>query len=106
MPNGHGGAPLFGGPIILAVMFGIAVTLPLQASLGWAWVAVCVALAAAVGWRLAYHLHMRDADEYGGAYGTPEEYQRALRRYRMLALVYAVAAAAVGFGIVWWRGLP
>lgn len=63
-------------------------------------------LAALVGWRLAYHLHMRDADEYGGAYTAPDVYQRAARRYRILAMIYTILATAVGFCILWWRGLP
>ena len=104
MPNGHGGAPFLGGPIILAIIFVVVVTLPLRESLGWIWLAACVTLAASVGWRVAYHLHMRHADEYGGAYIAPEEYQRAVRRYRLMAVVYAAIGAAVGYGIVWWRG--
>jgi len=106
MPNGHGGVPFLGAPIFFAVMFAVFASLPFEAPLGWAWVALCLMLAALVGWRLAYHLHMRDADEYGGAYTAPDVYRRAARRYRILATVYTMLATAVGFCILWWRGLP
>ena len=106
MPNGHGGVPFLGTPIFFAAMFATFAGLPLKTRLGWAWVAICLVLAALVGWRLAYNLHMWDADEYGGAYTEPDVYRRAARRYRVLAVVYTVLTAAVGFSILWWRGLP
>jgi len=49
---------------------------------------------------------MRDADEYGGAYTPPDVYRRAARRYWCLAVVYAILTTTVGYGILWWRGLP
>lgn len=106
MPNGHGGAPFLGAPILLAVLFAIFAFLPVRDRLGWAWVGIGLVLAALAGWRLAYHLHMRDADEYGGAYTAPDAYRRAARRYWLLAVLYTVLAMAAGFGILWWRGLP
>ena len=62
MPTGPSGAPFLGGPIVLAIMCACFVSLPLKA-------------------RLAYDLHMLDADVYGGAYIRSEVYQRAARRY-------------------------
>jgi hypothetical protein len=106
MPNGHGGAPFMGGPIFFAVMFAVFAALPSRERLGWAWVGICLVFAALAGWRLAYHQHMRAADEYGGAYTSREVYRQAARRYWILAPVYAVLATAAGFGILWWRGLP
>lgn len=106
MPNGHGGVPFLGTPIFFSVMFATFAGLPLKDRLGWAWVAICLVFAALAGWRLAYHLHMWDADEYGGSYTEPDVYRRAEGRYRVLAMVYTVLAVAVGFGILWWRGLP
>jgi hypothetical protein len=106
MPNGHGGIPFLGAPIAFSILFAVFAGLPLKERFGWAWVVVCLVLAALVGWRLAYHLHMRDADEYGGAYTPPEVYRRTARRYRVLAVVYTVLATTLGFGILWWRGLP
>jgi hypothetical protein len=106
MPNGHGGVPFLGAPILFAVMFAAFAELPLKARLGWGWVAICLVLAGLAGWRLAYNLHMRAADEYGGAYTPPDVYWRAVRRYRVLAVVYTVLTTTVGFSILWWRGLP
>lgn len=106
MPNGHGGVPFLGAPILFAVMFAAFAGLPLQARLGWAWVAICLVLAGLVGWRLAYNLHMWGADEYGGAYTAPDVYRRAARRYRVLAVASTVLATSIGFDILWWRGLP
>ena len=96
MPNGHGGVPFLGTPILFAAMFATFVALPLRSRFGWAW----------VGWRLAYSLHMWNADEYGGAYTEPGAYRRAVRRYRVLAVVYTVITVAIGFSILCWRGLP
>jgi hypothetical protein len=87
-------------------MFAAFAWLPLKARLGWAWVAICLVFAALAGWRLAYALHMWDADEYGGAYTESEVYRQAVRRYHVLAVVYTVLAVAAGFSILWWRGLP
>jgi hypothetical protein len=106
MPNGHGGAPFLGAPVLFLALFGVLAALPARERLGWTWVAACLLAAALAGWRLAYHLHMRAADEYGGAYTEPDAYRRSARRYRILAPVYALVAIAAGFGILWWRGLP
>jgi hypothetical protein len=108
MPNGHGGTPFLGAPLLFAVMFTVVAWLPPTArqQLGNGWIAICLLLAALFGWRLAYHLHMWHADEYDGAYTPTDVYRRAFRRYLVLALVYIVLAVTVGFGILWWRGLP
>ena len=108
MPNGHGGAPFLGSPVLFAVVFCIVALLPpgAKASLGWAWVALGLALAALAGWRLAYHLHMRDADEYGGGYTPAEARARATRRYLIVAPVYVLITTGAGLGVLWWRGLP
>jgi hypothetical protein len=102
MPNGHGGSPFLGAPILLAALFGVLAAF----ANGWAVAGLCLLVAGLAGWRLAYHLHLRDADEYDGAYTSPDVYQRAVRRYRIAAPVYAFLAAAAGFAILWWRGLP
>ena len=106
MPNGHGGVPFPGAPIFFAILFAAFAALPPGAAFGWAWSGICLALAALVGWRLAYDLHMRDADEYGGAYTPPDVHRRAARRYRILAMAYTVFTTAAGFAVLWWRGLP
>lgn len=58
-------------------------------------------MGALAGWRLAYHLHFWAADEYGGAYTTPEKYRRAALRYYGLGIVYAAAGVAAVLAIVW-----
>lgn len=108
MPNGHGGVPYLGGPILLAIMFATFAWQPFGNDLLFAWMRVgtCLFIAAALGWRLAYYFHMYDVDDYGGAYTPPDLYRRASRRYWIAAPIYAVVTAAAGLGILWWRGLP
>jgi hypothetical protein len=108
MPNGHGGVPYLGGPILCTIMFAIFASLPPGDAcwLAWMRVLVCVLLAAAVGWRLAYYLHLYRVDDYGGAYTPPDVYRAASRRYWIAAPLYAIITAITGFGILWWRGLP
>lgn len=107
MPNGHGGVPPFGGPVFLALLFGVAALAPLGGGwLAWTRDGICMVLAAAVGWRIAYHVRLYGVDHYGGAYTPPEVHRRASRRYRIATLLYAPLTAAAGFGILWWRGLP
>ena len=105
MPNGHG-SPYFGAPIFAVILFAVLAALPVGAKLGWAWVALCLAVAAYGGNRLAYHLHMRDAAEYDGAYTSPEVYQKARRRYVITSVIYGIVTTAMGFAVLWWRGLP
>ena len=106
MPNGHGGIPFLGAPILCAIMFAVFAFVPAARQLGWVGVGICLGFAALGGWRLAYHLHLRDADEYGGAYTSPDAYRRAAVRYWVLTPVYVVAAVSAGYGVLWWRGLP
>mgnify|MGYP006198840347 FL=1 len=106
MPNGHGGAPFLGSPVIFTLLFAAAAFLPPPQARNWVWASVCLALAALAGWRLAYHLHMRHADEYDGAYTPNDAYRRAAKRYRIAAVIYTIVAAAAGYAVLWWRGLP
>ena len=106
MPNGHGGVPFLGGPIVIALLLAFFVAFARDALPRAVWVGGCVGLAGLIGWRIAYHLHMRHADEYGGAYIEPDAYRRARRRYLLFAPLYAVLAAAAGFLIAGWRGGP
>ena len=108
MPNGHGGVPYLGGPILFTIMFAAFAWQPFSNDGWFAWtrVGICLFLAAVIGWRLAYYFHMYDADDYGGAYTPPDLYRRASRRYWIAAPIYAVLTLAAGFCILWWRGLP
>lgn len=93
MPNGHGGIPRMGTPLLFAVLAALAVALQQPA--------LAAALAAIAGWRLAYHLHFWAADEYGGAYTSAEKYRRAQLRYYGFGVLYAAAGAAAVLAIVW-----
>ena len=90
------------------MMFAVLLWLPFaeEGWLAWTHVGTCMILAAAVGWRLAYYVHMYDADNYGGAYTPPEAYRRASRRYWIALPFYSALTAIAGFGVLWWRGLP
>lgn len=86
MPNGHGGIPRFGSPVLLSL--GVAVLLWLRVSGEAHWtVHAAYAAAGLLAWRFAWHLHLYDAMEYGGANTPPEELRAAKRRYRVTALV-------------------
>ena len=106
MPNGHGGSPFLGAPIFCVLLFAVLAALPIRETLGWGWVGLCLGVAAYGGQRLAYHLHMRSAAEYDGAYTAPAAYQQARRRYVTASVIYTIVAAIAGFGVLWWRGLP
>lgn len=107
MPNGHGGVPFFAGPVVLAIAFVFLLRLPLGQDgwLAWARVGVCLVLAAAMGWRVAYYLHMHSADEYGGGYTAADAYQRARRRYRIAAPIYSALLVLAALAILRWQGL-
>jgi hypothetical protein len=106
MPNGHGGVPYMGAPIFCVILFAVLAALPIRETLGWTWVGLCLAVAGYGGQRLAYHLHMRDAAAYDGAYTSSEKYRRAWRRYVIASVIYTPIAAAAGYAVLWWRGLP
>ena len=107
MPNGHGGIPFLGAPILYTILFATLAWLPLPAAgwLSWARVALCLVFAALAGWRLAYHLHLRHADEYGGAYISPEVHRRAVLRYWVFSLLYMAISTGAGFAVLRWRSL-
>lgn len=106
MPNGHGGIPYLGSPILLALLLVVAISVSIEhpSPLGYGRAAVCLILAAACGWRLAYHLHMREADEYGGAYTSEVELAKSRGRYRALSAVYAAVFVAATVLVLHSRG--
>ena len=99
MPNGHGGIPRYGSPVLLLLV--IAYLAALRATGGGAWTGYAALLAALLlGWRLAWHLWLYDLTEYGGAYADPEEMRAARRRYYLTAAVLAPAGAGLA-GLLW-----
>lgn len=94
MPNGHGGVPHYGAPLYLLILW-IAVLLNHRHEpRDWVLAVACI-LAALFGWRLSWHLHMWDAEEYGGAYFTEEGVRLARRKHLAGSLVYAALALGV-----------
>ena len=93
MPNGHGGYFRFGSALLLLVLLGIAYGFYLKSgSRAIAWAGY--PLAAALGWRFAFGLHMWKVTEYGGAYTNDDDWTKAFVKYIAGSVVYALAAAA------------
>ena len=92
MPNGHGGISKFGSAAVLlillvgAIVYGETNLLFRLAS---------YPLSAGFGWRLAWHLCMYHAMEYGGAYTSPEKMRAAKSRYKFALLVIVPGCVVV-----------
>ncbi len=93
MPNGHGGVPHYGAPVFLLILWVAVLLNQHREPRDWLLAAAC-ALAVLFGWRLSWHIHMWDAEEYGGAYLSAEDIRLARRRHLAGSLVYA------GIGVV------
>ena len=99
MPNGHGGIPRFWSPVLLSI--GILVLLWLRVSREAPWATpVAYVAAALLAWRVAWHLHLYDVMEYGGANTPPEQLRAAVRRYRLTALAL-VPLALLSVHLLW-----
>lgn len=87
MPNGHGGIPKYGSPILLVVLLG-----------GWIlvvdkenpWYMFRFVLAAVLGWRLAWHIFMYDLMEYGGHYQDKNIINKARTKYSVAAIIFII----------------
>lgn len=91
MPNGHGGFVRFFSPIVLLLF--LAGVLARRFKHGDAWtLPTAYVLAAMVAERLAWHLHMWNASEYGGGYTSAGEAFRAWLRYGITALILVSGA--------------
>jgi hypothetical protein len=95
MPNGHGGIPRYGSPIILLIVFIVLFVLkehvPLYNYLKYI-------LALLLAWRLAWHVAMYPAMEYGGHYTSEEDLRSAKRKYGIALIVCVVVLV----GVAWW----
>ena len=94
MPNGHGGYSYMGGPLVLALAFALLLFLDLNPDslAGRARPLLVLAVAGWFGCKLAYHLHFRRLDEYGGAYIDPDARRRGRTRYGVACVVYGAAS--------------
>ena len=94
MPNGHGGIPRFGSPILLLILFivmhVIKEHIPLYNYLKYA-------LALLIAWRLAWHIAMYPTVAYGGQFTSDEELHAAKKKY---GIALAVCVVVLG-GVVW-----
>ena len=96
MPNGHGGVPRFGSPVLLLGLLAVVVFGGASDATAWRdW--LVYALAGLFGWRFAWHLWMYPVMEYGGAYASEQELATALRRYRIGAVAFAALALAAAY---------
>jgi len=96
MPNGHGGNVRFGSALMLLVLLLIVYVLSRKEGLAWVAYGGYV-VAAAFGWRFAHGLHLWKVTEYDGAYTSEEAIDRAVNRYLLGSVVYAVAAIAAWY---------
>jgi hypothetical protein len=94
MPNGHGGIPRFGSPILLIILFIIMFILkeyiPLYNYLKYA-------LALVLAWRLAWHIAMYPTVAYGGQFTSDKELQTTKEKYVFVLIACAVVLCGVAF---------
>ena len=99
MPNGHGGIPHYGAPVLLGI---------LTALLVWWFRATASAIphvlvylsSGLFGWRLAFHLIMWDVMEYGGGYASEEDMVKAKRKYLVAAVILIPLSVVGGYWLV------
>jgi hypothetical protein len=94
MPNGHGGIPWFGSPVLLGAATVITVWFESKWSTGWL-VVLAFALSLLFAWRFAFHLHMWDVAGYGGGYTSDDEMRHAKKRFRIGIVIYSAISLAV-----------
>ncbi len=91
MPNGHGGTPKWGLPLIL--LGGTVASLIWYSKVHAVWsAAASLVFAALLAWRFSYHVTMWDAGEYGGAYTAEAAMKLARKRHRMWSILGCVIA--------------
>ena len=101
MPNGHGGIPRFGAPVLLALLFAcVHATRPPGHSIFFNGLELVLILLFCQ--RLAWHLCMWQASEYDGAYVSGEESRRARVRSWILTLLFTAAACSTWYFTGGW----
>jgi len=96
MPNGHGGIPRYGAPVLLALLFTcVHLTRPPGHSVFFNVLELVLILLFCR--RLAWHLAMWRVSEYDGAYVSGEERGRASVRSWLLMVLFMAAAGAAWY---------
>ena len=99
MPNGHGGIPRFGSPALL--LFVLCVLFWFRFARGAQWTLYPALFAAILfSWRLAWHIHLYEVLEYGGAY-TPQETLDAAKKRYLRTLLLLLPATLIASYLVW-----
>jgi hypothetical protein len=99
LPNGHGGVPRFASPTLLLFVLGVLLWFRFAQDARWTLYPALVG-AALFSWRLAWHMHLYAALEYGGAY-TPQEIIDAARRRYLRTLTVLLPAGLIAAYLVW-----
>ena len=98
MPNGHGGIPWMGSPILIGIILGVVVSVTqkidqeLYVILG---KFVSYFLAILFSWRLSSHFFMWGVTEYDGAYVKEEEIEVAKKKYLIATIVLSVIMVVI-----------
>ena len=99
MPNGHGGIPPYLAAVGLLIALVLVYVYSRKEGLGWVGYAG-YPLAAGLGWRFAYGLHMWKVTEYDGAYSSDEAMNLAIGKYLIGSVVYALVAMAAWYFVI------
>jgi hypothetical protein len=99
VPNGHGGVPRFGSPILLLLVLSGLFWLRSARDVEWTLYPALFG-AALLAWRLAWHTHLYGVLAYGGAY-TPYEVLRAARKRHLITLLILLPALLVTTYFAW-----
>jgi hypothetical protein len=99
VPNGHGGVPRFFSPVLLLLALLVLLWFRIAQSAQWS-LYPALFTGALFAWRLAWHLHLYGAMEYGGAYTPPEVLDPAQKRYRR-TLLFLLPAVWIGIYFAW-----
>ena len=96
MPNGHGGIPYFGAPVLLGIL--TALLIWWYRATGSVIPQVLIYISTALfGWRLAFHLTMWDVMEYGGGYTSEEDMAKAKRKFMAVAIKLIPLSLMLGY---------
>ena len=96
MPNGHGGIPFLGAPVLLGILTALLVWW--YRATGSVIPQVLIYISTALfGWRLAFHITMWDVMEYGGGYTSEEDMTKAKRRFMGAAITLIPLSLLLGY---------